>query len=123
MVQLNGIISNLNNIKNKKISYAKSSGVNIIRKKTLKKVKLITIKFSSGIIKYFPYNIMCIYGSNSNFLVNKIVEGKWGNSLKKKKHINVRGVAKNPVDHPNGGRTKAKQPEYSPWGWVAKHNK
>jgi len=26
----------------------------------------------------------------------------------------VRGVAKNPVDHPNGGRTKAKQPELSP---------
>jgi len=25
-------------------------------------------------------------------------------------------VAKNPVDHPNGGRTKAKQPERSPWG-------
>ena len=30
--------------------------------------------------------------------------------------IAVRGVAKNPVDHPNGGRTKAKQPELSPWG-------
>jgi len=26
----------------------------------------------------------------------------------------VRGVAMNPVDHPNGGRTKAKQPELSP---------
>jgi len=26
----------------------------------------------------------------------------------------VRGVAKNPVDHPQGGRTKAKQPELSP---------
>ena len=39
------------------------------------------------------------------------------------KKIMVRGVAKNPVDHPNGGRTKAKQPEKSPWGWVAKLNK
>jgi ribosomal protein L2 len=29
----------------------------------------------------------------------------------------------NPVDHPNGGRTKAKQTELSPWGWVAKRNK
>jgi ribosomal protein L2 len=29
----------------------------------------------------------------------------------------------NAVDHPNGGRTKSKQPELSPWGWVAKHNK
>lgn len=41
----------------------------------------------------------------------------------KKKKITVRGVAKNPVDHPNGGRTKAKQPELSPWGWIAKRNK
>ncbi len=29
----------------------------------------------------------------------------------------------NPVDHPNGGRTKAKQPEKTPWGWVAKNSK
>lgn len=42
---------------------------------------------------------------------------------KAKKKITVRGVAKNPVDHPNGGRTKAKQPELSPWGWIAKRNK
>ena len=26
----------------------------------------------------------------------------------------VRGVAKNPVDHPNGGRTKSCSPERSP---------
>ena len=32
-------------------------------------------------------------------------------------------MAMNPVDHPNGGRTKAKQPEKSPWGWIAKHKK
>lgn len=35
----------------------------------------------------------------------------------------VRGVAKNAVDHPNGGRTKTNSPERSPWGWVAKLNK
>lgn len=28
----------------------------------------------------------------------------------------VRGVAQNPVDHPNGGRTKTNKPERSPWG-------
>lgn len=28
----------------------------------------------------------------------------------------VRGVAMNPVDHPNGGRTKTNQPEKSVWG-------
>ena len=35
----------------------------------------------------------------------------------------VRGVAQNPVDHPNGGRTKTNKPERSPWGWVAKKGK
>jgi len=29
----------------------------------------------------------------------------------------------NPVDHPNGGRTKTVQPEKSPWSWVAKQKK
>lgn len=28
----------------------------------------------------------------------------------------VRGVARNPVDHPHGGRTKTNQPEVSIWG-------
>lgn len=31
-----------------------------------------------------------------------------------------RGVAKNPVDHPNGGRTKALRCPKTPWGFVAK---
>ena len=39
------------------------------------------------------------------------------------KKSKVRGVARNPVDHPHGGRTKTNQPEVSLWGWVAKKNK
>jgi ribosomal protein L2 len=41
----------------------------------------------------------------------------------KKKYQTTRGVAKNPVDHPNGGRSKIKQPFLNPWGRVAKNNK
>jgi hypothetical protein len=33
---------------------------------------------------------------------------------------NTRGVAKNPVDHPHGGRTKAIAHPRSPWGWTTK---
>lgn len=33
----------------------------------------------------------------------------------------VRGIARNPVDHPNGGRSNSPSPSRSPWGWVAKH--
>ena len=42
---------------------------------------------------------------------------------KKNKRISVRGVAMNPVDHPNGGRSNTKQPLKNPWGRIAKKGK
>lgn len=65
---------------------------------------------------FFFKTTRCFIGKNTNFFNNKFIEGKWGFSLHKSKTLTVRGVAMNPVDHPNGGRTKAKQPEKSPWG-------
>lgn len=41
----------------------------------------------------------------------------------KKKFQHSRGIAKNPVDHPNGGRSKIKHPFKNPWGRTAKKNK
>jgi ribosomal protein L2 len=32
-------------------------------------------------------------------------------------------VAMNPVDHPNGGRTKTNSPERTPWSKIAKRSK
>lgn len=49
--------------------------------------------------------------------------GKAGINRLSGKKPKVRGVARNPVDHPHGGRTKTNQPEVSIWGWVAKRNK
>lgn len=72
---------------------------------------------------YLRYNTLVFTGKNTNFFIKKLVEGKYGNSLYQSKSIEVRGVAKNPVDHPNGGRTKTNKPEKSPWGWVAKFSK
>jgi large subunit ribosomal protein L2 len=66
---------------------------------------------------------LCTCAPLTNLSLHKNVSGKWSNSGKILNRIVVRGVAKNPVDHPNGGRTKAKQPELSPWGWVAKCGK
>ena len=51
------------------------------------------------------------------------VLGKAGVRLFNGKKPKVRGVARNPVDHPHGGRTKTNQPEVSIWGWIAKRNK
>ena len=41
----------------------------------------------------------------------------------RKKSISVRGVAKNPVDHPNGGSSKNRCPNLTPWGKIAKLGK
>lgn len=122
-VPLNMYVSYIYNFNNNKSTYSKSYGSNAIRQKISKKNKLVLVKLPSKILKFFNYNTLCIFSSNFFFKTKKLIEGSWGFSFKKKKLIKVRGVAKNPVDHPNGGRTKAKQPERSPWGWVAKHNK
>lgn len=59
--------------------------------------------------------------SQEDYMYNRL--GKAGISTLFGKKPKVRGVARNPVDHPHGGRTKTNQPEVSIWGWVAKRNK
>lgn len=116
-------ISSINNYYNSKNTFAKASGTFAIKLKAKKTVKLILVKLPSEVTYFFLKNTKCFIGKNFNFFNNKFIEGKWGFSIHKTKTIAVRGVAMNPVDHPNGGRTKTKQPEKSPWGWVAKKNK
>ena len=64
-----------------------------------------------------------VLGRNSQTDSRFKVLGKAGTRLLIGKKPKVRGVARNPVDHPHGGRTKTNQPEVSIWGWVAKKNK
>ena len=116
-------ISFLANNYNNKWTFAKSSGTACVRLKAKKSVKLIVVELPSNKLHYYNPQVKCFIGKNTNFFINKFVEGKWGTALHKSKKIVTRGVAMNPVDHPNGGRTKAKQPEKSPWGWIAKRNK
>jgi len=114
-------ISNIYN--NNKVLFIKSAGVSGKKQKTKKNIKLVQIKLPSNKLYLFSKTTYCHIGKNNNFFNNKFIEGKWGLANNKTKVINVRGVAKNPVDHPNGGRTKAKQPEKTPWGLIAKLNK
>ena len=123
LIPLNFPISFLYNTSNTNSSYIRSSGSTGYRKNILKKTKLIHILLPSNILKLYPVSTLALFSKNNDLFKNKILEGGWGYSINSKKITHVRGVAKNPVDHPNGGRTKAKQPELSPWGWIAKHNK
>lgn len=108
---------------NNKNSYIKSTGTKGVKKRFIRQEKLINVLLPSGETKVFPTNTLTLFTPTYNLEFNRVVEGGWGYFSKNKKNLTVRGVAKNPVDHPNGGRTKAKQPELSPWGWIAKHNK
>lgn len=118
------IFSNVSNLSINRVVFAKAPGTFCrIRKFTKKKKKMILIILPSKNEIYLRYNTLVFIGKNTNFFIKKLVEGKYGNSLYQSKSIEVRGVAKNPVDHPNGGRTKTNKPEKSPWGWVAKFSK
>lgn len=120
---INTIITYVFNTKNNFAAYAKSSGCEAIKRKNFKKQKLIYIELASGALKLFPLQTFCLLSFSKNLDLQTTVDGGWGFFKKPKKTLHVRGVAMNPVDHPNGGRTKAKQPELSPWGWIAKFNK
>ncbi len=115
---------NIANLQNIKITFAKASGTWCKLKKNKKnKKKLMLIELPSKQEILLPKHTKAYVGQNQNFKTNELIEGKWGSSFSLKKKISVRGVAMNPVDHPNGGRTKTVQPERSPWNWVAKKKK
>jgi len=123
-IPLTAFITNISNQLNTKITFAKASGSFCKTQKSKKsKQKLILIILPSKKHIHLPKYAVGYIGKTENFRTNKLIEGKWGFSFYKKKHISVRGVAMNPVDHPNGGRTKTVQPERSPWNWVAKNKK
>lgn len=84
---------------------------------------LVKITLPSKQIKIVSGWCFAITGRNSKieFKFNRV--GKAGLNFLTGIKPKVRGVAKNPVDHPHGGRTKTNQPEVSPWGWIAKRNK
>jgi ribosomal protein L2 len=84
---------------------------------------LCKVVLPSKKVKMFSGWSFVFLGRNSQ--PNKIntILGKAGIRVLTGKKPKNRGVARNPVDHPHGGRTKTNQPEVSIWGWVAKRNK
>jgi len=79
------------------------------------------IKIPSGESVIFNVFSKAVFGRVSNIFHKYIRFSSFSKkfSLKKKKQT-TRGIAKNPVDHPNGGRSKIKHPFKNPWGFVAK---
>lgn len=107
----------------KKPIYALSNGTYTQVLEIYHDIYLVLLKLPSGEEKYVNSFSFCTIGRCYNYFYNKSNFGKAGNLKIIGKKSKVRGVAKNPVDHPHGGRTKTNQPEVSPWGWVAKKNR
>lgn len=81
-------------------------------------------KLPSGKKIKLPIFVLGIVGRNLNMFHKYVIYGKYSKKAQlKKKKITVRGIAMNPVDHPNGGRTKTKQPFMNKYGKIAKKNK
>lgn len=84
----------------------------------LEKAKNITrIKLSSGEIKNISSNCFASIGIVSNAETYLAQLGKAGHSRWLNKRPSVRGVAMNPIDHPNGGGEGKKSGKgKTPWG-------
>lgn len=109
-------IFKLNNKINTKVTFSKSWGSVSIKQHQARKARLVGVILPSQEEYFFSSQTYCfVYALNLKPTLKPFL-GSWGATTRFKKKITVRGVAKNPVDHPNGGRTKAKQPERSPWG-------
>ena len=117
------IISNLQLLNNfYKSTYARAAGTYCkVFDKNID-LNLVSICLPTGELKYISGDTRVILGRNMNILKKKNRVGKAGYSARLGFKSLTRGVAMNPVDHPNGGRTKTNQPEKSLWGWVAKHS-
>jgi large subunit ribosomal protein L2 len=85
--------------------------------------KYAKIKLNSGELKYILLSCYATLGMVSNPHHNQIQLGKAGRSRWLNKRPSVRGVAKNPIDHPHGGgegKTSGGRPSVTPQGKITK---
>ena len=81
---------------------------------------------NSGQIKLILLSCYATLGIVSNINHNKIKLKKAGQSRWLNKRPKVRGVAKNPIDHPHGGgegKTSGGRPSVTPYGVITKGKK
>jgi large subunit ribosomal protein L2 len=86
------------------------------------------IRLGSGEVRKVHLDCLATIGAVSNPDQQNIVIGKAGRSRWFGIRPHTRGIAKNPVDHPHGGRTKGGKHWVTPWGISTKghttrHNK
>tara|TARA_R110001592_G_scaffold275133_3_gene542163 strand:- start:6449 stop:7294 length:846 start_codon:yes stop_codon:yes gene_type:complete len=114
-------IYNIESIPNTGSIYAKSAGSkSYIIKKNLKHA---LICLPSKKERLFSLDCNCTLGTSSNIYHKYHKKYKAGTNRLLNRRPHVRGVAKNPVDHPHGGgegKTSGGRPSVTPWGKITK---
>ena len=113
-------VSNLELTPGKGIQYVRSAGCFAKITKFDRENHVSLVKLPSGVRKFFSTYSVLAMGPSALKLKRKTANTKSGfwrsYGLKPK----VRGVARNPVDHPHGGRTKSIKYPRTPWGKTTK---
>lgn len=78
--------------------------------------KTAILQLPSGETRTVPSGCFASVGIISNAEFNNKIIGKAGRSRHLGIRPHVRGIAKNPVDHPHGGRTNGGRHPVTPWG-------
>lgn len=111
-------IYNIELIPNKGAQLVRSGGTSaLILQKTFEN---ITVKLPSGEFRIIPWNCKAFFGNLSNENHNKLIWKKAGRSRWLNIRPTVRGVAKNPIDHPHGGNTSGGCHPVTPWARLTK---
>lgn len=121
-IPIGSVVSNIS-LKPKgdgKLSRSAGTSAQLLQKINNKYAK---IRLNSGKLKLILLSCYATLGIISNINYKKIKLGKAGRSRWLNKRPLVRGVAKNPVDHPHGGgegKTSGGRPSVSPQGKITK---
>jgi large subunit ribosomal protein L2 len=104
----------------KSIQYVRSVGSHALVSKMDSRVGTGLVKLPSGVKKIFSIYALASPGQVPLHITKNIKITSAG-FFKKNGHKSLtRGVAKNPVDHPHGGRNKAIKYQRTPWGKTTK---
>jgi large subunit ribosomal protein L2 len=103
----NKLVSLLEIHPNKGIQYVKSSGSKSFLRKTNFSTNLALVQLPSGVRKVFSLYSVGSLGAYPFSTKKTLSHTKTNLSIIFGKKTLTRGVAKNPIDHPHGGRTKA----------------
>lgn len=113
-------ISSIELIPYKNSQYARSAGTFSKILKFNKENYTVLLELPSKKKKLFSCHSSALNGKNVFKYAAKLINNKAGFWRNQGIKSTVRGVAKNAVDHPNGGRTKSLKAPKTPWGKITK---